>query len=242
MPTGRTVIAVIALLGTIGAGCMSAPFIDESIAKLDADPVPIEAKFDLKDTPSIASQPASRLVGDWRTGLLRPVRRFIGFDGSVYKYDDGYNGLAHDYTFNDDGSLMHYDCTQEGVMTFVLKKTGTWTYDSGVLTLHYVKEEKESQNHFAKSRGEPNWQSVSTKELDETVVCRVEWLSGNEIVLKDDEKGKGTSQPSFRESVKVDAKGVKTRREICVYGMREGREVGTVMEIISPPIRLKKVK
>lgn len=238
-------LAVLITCGVICAGCVSYPIIDEAIANLDANPVPIARRFNLPETPPLvlAPQSAELLIGEWHTGLLRPLCRSIGIVSSdeIYNYDENYKGVAQDYTFMADGSFYHYDSVQESATATILKKSGTWSYDSGVLTLHCTKEDLEFENHYLKSIGDSNWKRNTTIAINETVICRVEWFAHNEIVITAVEE-KPSPQLGSRENIKVDGYGVKTKRIILVFGMKEGREAGTVSETVYPPMHLKKIK
>lgn len=242
-------VAAILILCVVCIGCVSYPIVDEAIASLDATPVSIAKRFGLPETPPFALEPQSAelLVGDWGTELLRPVCRSIGIvsdydiDNGIYNYDEKYMGVAQDYTFKPDGSFCHNEGLQESLTTSILTRSGTWSYDSGILTLHYKKETKEFKNHYLKAQGEPNWKRDVTREINETVTCRVEWFAHNEISITEIEE-KPSTQSGSRETIKVDAYGVKTKRTILVLGSKEGREIGTVSEIVYPPMRLKKIQ
>lgn len=127
------------------AGCVSYPYIDDSIAKLDANPVDVATRFKLPEASSypIAPQTADALVGDWGTELLRPVCHSVGIvsghdiDNEIYNYDEKYMGVTQDYTFKTDGSFCHNEGLQESLTTSILIRLGTWSYNSGILTLHY---------------------------------------------------------------------------------------------------------
>ena len=236
----KTLFVMLAL-GVICVGCVSYPFIDDSIAKLDANPVPVKARFDLPETPPlpIAPQNANMLVGDWMTGFHQLACRDIGQDGIIHDYDRKYKGVGEVYAFNADGSYAHNDILQWGGLLIQLKTYGTWAYDSGVLKLHQKNMDIETQDHNAKARGALNWKSNIIKELNQTATRRVEWFAYNEIAIKYNDE---TSPPQTgsREVVHVDAHGVRIKREIKVLGVKEGREVGTVEETISPPMHFKK--
>ena len=249
-------VAAILILCVFCIGCVSYPIVDEAITKLDANPVSIAKRFGLPETPplKLEPQPAELLVGEWRTGLLRPVRRSIGIvdnivssseiynnDSGIYDYGEAYMGVAQDYTFKADGSFCHNDGVQESLTSSVLTKSGTWSYDAGILTLHYKKVTNEFENHYLKAIGEPNWKRDVTREINETVTCRVEWFTHSDISITAVEQ-KPSPRSGPRETIKVDAYGVKTKRTILVYGLKEGKEIGTVTETIYPPMHLKKIQ
>ena len=226
-------------LVVVCAGCVSYPYIDDSIAKLDANPVDVATRFKLPEAPSypIAPQTADALVGDWMTGFHNVVYRDIVEEGEIHDYGETYKGVGEVYRFNADGSCDYNDIYQHGGMLLQIKKHGTWSYDLGMLILHYKKLNIEIQIFGMKADG-PHKEEC-TKEIDETVTKRVEWFAFNEIAIKDN----GETPPlrtGSRESVKVDAYGVKTSREIKVMGMKDGRETGTVSETICPPMHFKK--
>ena len=66
----RTMFMLITLI-IVCAGCVSYPFIDDSIAKLEATPVDVTLRFKLPEVPPrpIEPQTADALVGDWMTGF-----------------------------------------------------------------------------------------------------------------------------------------------------------------------------
>ena len=235
-----TSVAVVVISAFCG-GCASYPFIDDSMAQLDATPVSVGTRFNLPVTPRlpIAAQSSEMLVGDWLTGFQQLVCRDVGQDGIVHNHDRKYKGCAQVYAFNADGSCAHNDILQWGGLLLQLKKYGTWSYDSGMLTLHYTKMELETQNHTAKSMGVANWKENSSRELDETVTCRVEWFAHDEIAIKTDDEN-DSPRTGTRKSVNIDEHGVRYEREIQVLGVKDGRETGIVSETIYPPMHLKK--
>ena len=221
------------------AGCVSYPFIDDSIAKLDANSVDVTTRFKLPEVPPrpIEPQTADALVGDWMTGFHNVVYRDIIKDGEIHDYGEKYKGVGEVYGFNANGSCGHNDILQRGDWLVQMKKYGTWSYDSGVLTLHYKKVDFGVQIYTGKAEG-PLKENV-VKEIDETVTKRVEWFAYNEIAINDNDEIP-PPQSGSRESVKVGAYGVKTKREIKVMSMKDDRETGTVSETIYPPMRFKK--
>lgn len=73
----------------ICAGCVNSPFINESIAKLNANPVPSISRFGLPSAPPlpIAVQSADMLEGAWETGIMHPCHRSVGHDGTITDFD-----------------------------------------------------------------------------------------------------------------------------------------------------------
>jgi len=238
----KTMICV-AALGSACFGCVSYPFIDESIAKLDANPVPIIQRFNLPEVPllPIAPQSADLLVGDWMTGFQKLVCREVGQDGLIHDFPENHKNAGEVYGFNVDGSYGHNDIYQWGAMLMQLKKFGKWSYDSGVLTLKCEKMRMRVQDFLAKEAGAPNWDQEFPLTMNEPTITtyRVDWYAYNEIAITANDE---TPPPltGSREDVRVDVQGVRTKREIKVLGMREGRETGTVEETTYPPMRFKK--
>ena len=230
----------------ICGGCVSDPFIAESIAKLDANPVPIANRFNLPGTPMlpIAPQPADMLLGTWETGILHPVHRSVDKDGMIHDLDmpgKFFHDTYKNFGFNRDGTYVHLDIYRMATASSVRKRSGTWTYESGKLTLHEKNEDFKYSDIALKSMGVPNWEQHFTTELNNTLKYDVKWFSNDEIVIVDPNDQTPLEQAGGkRKSTVMDKFGVKTERSINVTGMREGRETGTVSEEIYPPMHFKR--
>jgi len=236
-----------ASIAVLALGCVSDPLIDECIAKLDANPVPVVSRFGLPQLPQlpISAQPLDMLVGAWETGIQHPVHRYVGRDGNVVDFDKPgkyYHDVYKNYGFNADGTYLHMDICRLATTSITLKKEGTWTYDSGKLTLRETRMIMETSDYVAKAMGLPNWQSQSTMDLRSTVVYEVKWFAHDEIELKgeeDDKKCRSQMSPR-RKSFSIDDYGVRIEREYNISGQKDGREIGTITEEIHPPMRYKK--
>ena len=204
-------------LGFVCTGCVSFPFIDDSLAKLDANPVDVTTRFNLPQTPPLPIEPqtADMLVGDWMTGFHNVVCRKVNEDGEIYNYEENYKGVAEVYGFEANGNFAHNDIGQLYGLLLQIRKSGTWSYDSGVLTLHFTKGVVKHQNFAAKSRGELNWSGETELKIDYTDTYRIEWFAYDEIAIHNCDETP-PPQNGSRESVKVDAYGVKQKREIKV--------------------------
>ena len=229
-------------LGAACSGCVNYPFIDESIAKLDANPVPVIQRFNLPETPplKIAPQNADMLVGDWMTGYQKLSWREIGQDGLIHDFEDHKNA-GEVYGFWADGSCGHNYIYRVGAWLTQMKTYGKWSYDSGVLTLTWESGKFRLQVFSAKEKGVPNWDHEVPLPMNEPRIetYRVDWFARNEIALtRNDETSPRLT--GSRKDVRVDAYGVRAEREIEVLAMREGRETGTVKETIYPPMHFKK--
>lgn len=227
------------------AGCVSYPFIDDSIAKLDATPVNVAAKFKLPETPPqlIEPQAAEKLVGTWSTGVQHSFWRHISESGTITDVDAAVGGsiIGEVYVFSANGDVCHTDVRQVlGVVLLTFKDFGTWTYKSGELTLRYKKREGNTQDLVAKVNGASNYESAFTEKIDMVETCRVEWFANNEIAIMRNDKKQSSQSDTERTIIKVDAYGVRTEREIKVMDMRDGRETGSVSEKIYPPMHFKK--
>lgn len=244
--------AAIMMSGIVCGGCASYPFIDDSIAQLDANPAPVATRFNLPEVPQlpIAPQSSEMLAGSWDTGAWRLFCRDIEQAGTIYKHVDSYKGVSQNYSFNSDGCCHHLDVLQNGPIIWELRKHGKWSYDSGRLTVRSTKMELDTKNIFFKNKGISDWKSHVERDIDETVPYRVDWFAHDEIALTvEDEKQSHLTVENFdtyerlatRKSVKVDAYGVKTKREIKVAGTKDGRETGVVSETVYPPMHLKKI-
>ena len=238
-------LASISILCVSCFGCVSYPIIDEAIADLEANPLPIAERFNLPDTPPLAiePQPAELLLGKWESGVLHPVCRSVIVSGEIYDHPESYRTVIQSYVFNSDGTCGRVDALQKATEIVVSTKLGTWSYDSGALTLHYTKESEHFKDYYWKLKGYPDCERDVTRELDLTVTCRVEWFTHGEISITEiEDKPMAQSDPRKTVTEVVDAYGVKIRREILVFGVIEGRKVGNVDETVYPPMHLKKAQ
>ena len=127
-----------------------------------------------------------------------------------------------------------------GTQLLTVKKSGTWLYEAGMLTLHCKKVKVTNADFLAKQLGSSNWKStVFDRECDDMLTRHVEWFADNEITIKEDAEII-LPQTGSRKEIKVDAYGVKTEREIKVMGVEQGRETGMVSETVDPPMHFKK--
>ena len=233
MQTGRTSIAVIALLGIIGAGCVSDPFIDDSIAYYDANP--LAAKFNLKVVSAEPIRPlsAEALVGAWLAIYTEYLRVEDGHEASLMNNQSA--PCVDGWKFEADGSYKKWHTKVNGgigamgvwTTSYSNDEYGRWSYNEGVLTLNREKGEsttKQGDRTISRSSDE----NRTTRQVP------VVWYANNEIVLKDqgdiDLNSNTLEIKGYRTTVNYDKSGVKTFRMIHVTGVRDGRETGAVFE------------
>ena len=237
------------VIGIMNAGCVSDPFIADSLEKLDESRTSAISRFNLPETHVLPIEPLSAiaLTGGWESGRQHPCHRFIGRKGLLTDLDadkNRRNAYYHDtyqnYGFDADGKYFHQDTWRMGTCVNSVKEWGRWTYDenSGMLTLHKTKNESEYSDIGLKALGLPNWRSHTAHNLDVVVKYRVVWFAHNEITIE--QEVQSHRPPNSRDTVMIDDNGVRTERSITVTGMKDGKEVGTVSEIIYPPLRFKK--
>ncbi len=233
-------IAELTLIGALAAGCVSSPFIDESIAKLDANP--LAAKFAQPTTAREVIRPltADALVGGW-----------VSIYTSYWRAEDGRpdnpinnQSFPHvdSYKFSADGRYTKSTAAVVAGFGVVSSNTdteyGRWSYQDGVLTLNRERGESTMK------RGE---QVISRKsdENGSTTRMLVEWHADNIFVLKDESALDANLLPQvgngYKTSVKIDKDGVKTIRMVHVTGARDGRETGEVFEIATS-VRFEKTR
>ena len=238
MATMKTMCSVLAL-GIFCAGCVSDPFISDSIDKLDIMPMACE----LPGAPASPVEPFSRekLLGGWESGVVKsPWRRVDGYG----VHSPGVRIMNKQYMFFSDGSY----CKAEGmaivsmsrsVNDFMLKSKGYWSYDKGVLTLNMRYYELDI-NCGELSSGEKSHKAEKCNRIKKVnVIC----YDNDEIAIEEQNPPKDNSSANGdRELVTVDSRGVRVERTIKVTGMRDGKEIGTVDERTIPPIRFRRKK
>ncbi len=237
----RTITGM-ALIGTMMAGCVTSPFIDESIAKLDANP--LSAKFTQPTAAREAIRPlmADALIGGWVSIYTEYLRAEDGrpenpISNQSFPHVDGYK-------FSADGRYTKSNSRVRGIAGFgVISSTtdteyGRWSYQGDVLTLN--RERGES----IMKRGE---RIISQKRDDNSSTTRmqVEWHADNVFILKDESALDANLLPQsangYKITVKIDKAGVKTTRLVHVTGVKDGRETGEVFEIATS-VRFEKTK
>lgn len=242
----KQLLAILAL-GTACVGCVSSPFIDESIAMLDANHVPAVARFGLPSTPPIpiSVQSAEMLEGAWHTGVLHPCHRYVGVTGVLQDFDKPgkyWHHLWEGYGFDADGTMFHQKTEGTGTLVITTKERGSWHYEAGKLTLDIRKIELETSDAALKAMGIQGAEHSSTSDVNCSRTLQVIWYAHDEIAVIAEETQSlpfvGSSRTRKVET--VDDYGVKTEREIAVSGMKDGREIGTVSETVYPPIHFKR--
>lgn len=234
MTTIKT-LSVIAALGAACVGCVSDPYIDEGIAKLDR--IPKQCK--LPECYKVVEPfPKEKLLGEWFSNAVTAKSRRIDCNG-IYETDCAHI-QAKEFGFFDDCSYyMVYinsfviNGEYKGV---TLKCMGGWVYDKGVLMLNAKKYDLKIWEGF-----ERKVKSCETKTCNRMNTFNVVCYENGEMAINEIEPKDSNSQSEGeREVVTIDNRGVKTERTIKVTGMRGGREVGTIDEKIVPPMRLRR--
>lgn len=231
------------VFGSICTGCVSDPFITDSLAKLDRFP----SCCKLPDGFSVVAEPfpKEKLLGEWNSGVIQAPCRHVDGNGI---YDSGVYIKNEQYGFFDDGSF----CRAEGAHIvakgrygellgangFLLKSKGEWSYEDAILTLktqYYDLEITSGHDRKVVSRKTESCNKINTY----TVTC----YDNGEIAIGEREPNVNSSPSSGdRELVTIDNQGARTERTIKVTGIKDGKEVGVVDEKVIPPTRFKRQK
>lgn len=223
------------------AGCISDPYIGESLAKLDRLPKTVKLPVG-NDVADVAAGPVEKdkLLGEWDSGAVEELWRHVDGDGV---YDTKKSIKAMRYSFFSDGSFCRAEAVKMftlnqygmtiGVGGYLLKSIGNWKYENGILTLNTKLYDLQvtdgwSEKVVSKKKEECNL----IKELN--VTC---YKGGGIAFEAEDLNEEGSQADGTRKISAVDNCGIRTERTIKVTGVRNGREVGVVEEKISPPIR-----
>ena len=225
-------------------GCMSDPYIDESIAKLDKHPMHCK----LPDCASVSMEPfhKEKLIGEWNSGVVEAPCRHVDGNGV---YDSGWLLNTREYGFFSDGSFYGVDGSHNtvkgrhygeylGSYGHLLKYRGKWSYDDAVLTLNTLYYELEITSGFDRKVV-----SRKTESCNKVNTFIVTCYDNGEIAIEErDPKVNSSPSSGDRELVTIDNQGVRTERTVKVTGIRDGKEVGVVDEKIIPPMRFKREK
>lgn len=239
MQTGK-IIVVIALLGIVGAGCVSAPFVDDSIAKCDADPLSVKLNLKAVGVEPTPPLPADALTGKWWSIYTEYIRCEDGHPANSINNQsapcvDGWEfGADGRYTKSHSEVYAGIGIAGAATTTISSDEHGQWSYRDGVITLN--RERVVSTTKYGdKIISRKDDESRSTRQVD------VEWYAGNEIVLKDGESLDSRPQAAngYKTTVRFDKPGIRTIRTIHVTGVRNGRETGEVFEVATS-VRFKK--
>ena len=222
-------------------GCISDPYIDESIAKLDRLPKPVKLPVDY-DVGDIAAEPIEKdkLLGEWDSGVVEEHWRCID-DGGIYDSKTLLKGVQ--YVFSVDGSFCRAEAVKliekdrygiiVGVSGYLLKSLGNWNYVNGILTLNTkVYDSQVTSGWDGKVVSKKKEECNLTKVLN--ITC---YKNGRIAFETEDLKAEDSQTDGTRKSVFVDNRGIRTERSIKVTGMRDGREVGVIVEKISSPMK-----
>lgn len=218
------------MLASIMSGCVTYPFIDESVAYIESNPLAAEfpaPAYELVETPDPG---ADMLLGTWIANYTEITRVTDGRPTNpMHDYFKNTRWpFTVRYTFNSDGSFTRHEVMRYWMQRETTQQThwqGRWTYEDGVLTLVVDNGVVESEGMFSPNRHAfdvPDGADCKTSSY------RVAWLESGEIILRDVDTLKQTG--STRVTVEVDAKGVRTERTICLHGGDNGRERGEIIE------------
>ena len=237
----KTVLYILAL-EVVCAGCVSDPFVDECLARLDENP--LSAKFELPQSPPTPIQPlsAASLVGEWwcvytvygrvEDATCRPLNEVSWIQ-------------SENFGFSSDGGYQLVQVIGQGfigqgfgpsVMTTTVDEKGSWQYEEGVLTLDVASREAVSKF---------NGQEISRREAvgESKRSCQVKWFGEDEVAIMHNAFENPFTLPKSgdcRTAVEFDSFGAKTVRIIHITGTRDGREKGAVFELAYPPIHYKR--
>ena len=223
------------------AGCMSDPYIGESLAKLDGLPklVKLPVGYDVAD---VAVEPVEKdkLLGEWDSGVVEELWRHVD-GGGIYDIKKSLKDVR--YSFFSDGSFGRVEAAKMftlnqygmtiGVDGYLLKSLGSWSYENGTLTLNTkVYDLQVTSGRDGKVVSKKKEECNLTKVLN--ITC---YKNGRIAFETEDLKAEDSQTDGTRKSVFVDNRGIRTERSIKVTGMRDGREVGVIVEKISSPMK-----
>ena len=222
-------------------GCMSDPYIDESIAKLDRLPKPVKLPVDY-DVGDIAAEPIEKdkLLGEWDSGVVEEHWRCID-GGGIYDFKTLLKGVQ--YGFFADGSFCRAEAVKliekdrygivVDVSGYLLKSFGNWNYANGILTLNTKVFDLQVTSGW-----DGKVVSKKKEECNLTKVLNITCYKNGRIAFEtEDLKAEDSQADGTRKATAVDKRGIRTERTIKVTGMRGGREVGVIEEMISSPMR-----
>ena len=224
------------------AGCVSDPFIAESIVKLDS--APGFCKLPEGFSKDVQVLPKEKLLGEWNSGIVEMASRHIDGHGI---YDSGTHIENKQYVFFDDDSYImanshgviskgRYGEILGEVSYISLQSRGKWSYENGLLTLntqYYNLEVKAGEKLISKK----------SESCNRTNVFKVKCYANGDISIDEaNPQHDSSNSESNRKLVSIDKYGVKTERTIKVTGMRDGKEIGVIDEKIVPPMRFKREK
>lgn len=226
-------------------GCMSDPYIGESLAKLDRFPMHCK----LPDCASVVAEQIhkDKLLGKWSSGVVEAPCRRVDCNGA---YDSGVHIKGKEYGFFSDGSFYVVDANhiivkgRHGELLeiggFSLKYRGEWSYEATVLTLNTHYYELEITSGFGTDKKVVSRKTESCNRVNTFIVT---CYDNGEIAIEErDTKVNSSPSSGDRELVSIDNQGVRTERTVKVTGIRDGKEVGVIDEKVFPPIRFKREK
>lgn len=228
-------------LGVVCVGCVSDPYITDSLTKLDRFPMHCR----LPERSSVVAEPLpkEKLLGEWDSGVITAPCRHIDGDGI---YDSGAHLQDKMYGFFADGSYCmadSYGIVQKGKYgellgksSYLMKCMGKWGYENGFLTLN-------TQHLDLEVKSGEKTTSHNIEKCNRTNTFKIICYDDGTITIEE-KNPKVNAPPSMgdRELVTIDNQGVRTERTIKVTGIKAGKEVGVIDEKIIPPTRFKRQK
>ena len=227
-------LPAIVVLAFAGTGCTTYPYIEESLAQIESNP--LSARFappsrELVEVPDLGS---SELVGKWTVSFTEFDRVTDGqavLPGYEFLKDLS-RSVAASYSFDANGAYVRHEYVEPKQVQLSMHPMplrlsaincyyyGKWSYRDGVLTLSQERAEVESEGLLSPTR--------HSGSAFEVLNYKVEWLEGGEMILRDMDTFKTTD--SGRVTVEVNESGVRTERTIRILGSEDGRERGEISE------------
>ena len=215
-------------------GCTTYPPIDETIAYLDSNPMPIVFR-PIVGADAIAPLSREALVGRWEADfdiydrylqafMVPEVQKKTGFSiEQCYVPDSVENEV---YSFDASGTYEVKTTIKKAWFqdwnTPPLIETGRWTYDNGELVLN---SERRASGDY----------STNVKEMKK---YKVLWFGADEISIRKC----NTDVLGSREVYIYDKRGSEKKRVICVTGEEDGVQVGWVAEYVRSPAHFRKTR
>lgn len=213
-------------ISVFGAGCMTYPLIEESLAVIESEPLSAKYAPPAHELVEEEDPGAEGLQGTWTTGYEAYWRRTgDGLpDGHPSKF--GRQPISESYVFRSDGTYerhVHYGairfCSLQNTCAYCFSFLGKWTYADGTLNLFQERITYEADSMM-----------VSNKEWRETEhqAYKVDWYENGVIILRDEELP--PAKVGQHVIVKIDSYGVRTARTFNIMGTENGRERGWIEE------------
>lgn len=233
---GRNLWGTLLVLAFVCAGCMTCPYIDESLAVIESDPLSAKYAPPAHELVEEDDLGAEGLLGTWTTSYDRYWRRTGDSLSDNHPSKRGSQPISESYTFMSNGTYVQ--CTSYGSFkwsslqntnSYRFRTQGKWTYSNGTLTLQRETRTYEVDSILSSNK---KW------NVSERCSYKIGWLEGDEIILKE-ESLPPTLINGRRVCVEVDSHGVRTERIFNIQESENGRERGWIEEATSL-VRFKK--